>query len=171
MNWFKFQALCREFPFLAEIVTNEEEVTEAEVRIARIDGNLLTFTPRYRGATGDRVGICDEQNIHFILKDGTFVRYAVLQDIEITHNEAYQDDESRCGETVLDAIERLGLEDNLALIVSEAKGYVIRDHYSVGGCRVVVFKPTKKCPLSKTLAEARARAQELVAAEIAALDE
>lgn len=167
MNRFKINGFFREFPFLATLVEDTSEVEE--VRVARIDRDFLGKVPQYRGATGSLVGIEDSERI-FLLNQNGEVLAEPRQALSITHTEAYRDDEEEEGETVGEALAYLEDPDTVAYAVCIHTGYRIRDHHSVGGYSVVVYKPPKGFTLKGWVEEQERRAKEILDAQLAEID-
>lgn len=166
MNRFMAEAFVEKYSFLKELFNNRDAVDIDSVKIERIDEDLLSRVPSYSGATGSLVGIDDSEAVHFVLADGTVIKNAVKSAGSCIHNEAHSDDESWGGETILEAIEGRDMGDAVAYIVRECSGYVIRDHYSVGGYSIVIYKPSEGKSIADYLAEAQQRAKEDVATEV-----
>jgi len=165
VNKFKFDAFLKEFPFLKELVKDKDPVEIDGIWVKRMDENLFNRTPSYEGATGSLVGINQGEQVHFVLLDGTLLKNAVKDEGSCTHNEAYQDDESWEGETILQAIEKHNLGEKVAYIVWENYGYEIQDHYSTGGLNLTIHKPPKEKKVWDYLEVARKKAIEQVKAE------
>ncbi len=167
MDRLKVNAFRKEFSFLAEMISDEKVGGIDNIEVKRVDIGLLGSTPSSYGATGNLVGIDSIKTFHFVLDDGTFIRNAVKDEGSWTHNEAYRDNESWEGETVLAAIDKNQVGDRIAYIVLERIGYKIRDHYSVGGHSFTVYLPPTGKPISHYLMEAHQQTAESVKAEIA----
>ena len=168
MNRFKVNAFFNEFPFLNALVEGGPREVD-EVKVARIDRHLLELVPKYEGSTGSLVGIDDSERI-FLLDSNGEVLAEPRQATDITHNEAHRDDEEEEGETVGEALLCLEDPNTVAYAVSIHTGYDIRDHYSVGGCSVVVYKPPKGFTLQEWIEEQKRRAKEMLDAQIAEID-
>lgn len=164
MNRFKFEAFLKEFPFLKELVGDTDPTKIDGISVKRMDENLFSRTPFYEGATGSLVGIAQGEQVHFVLTDSILMKDAVKNGGACTHNEAYQDDESWKGETILEAIEKHNLGEKLAYIVWEKYGYEIQDHYSVGGLNFTIHKPPKGKTVLEYLEAARKKAIEEIKA-------
>lgn len=167
MNRFKINAFFKEFPFLASLVGDVSWVEE--VRVSRIDHNFLEYVPKYEGATGSLVGIEDSERIYLLSKEGKILAEP-RQSLDISHNEAHTDDEEEEGETVGEALAYLEDPNAVTYAVSIHTGYRIRDHHSVGGFSVVVYKPPKRFTLKEWVEEQERRAKEILDAEIAEIN-
>lgn len=169
MNRIKFNAYLKEFPFLEECNIRwnhqRESINCDEIKISRIGRELLDYTPSYNGATGSLVGIDDGERFDFILKDGQIIKDAVAASGHVTHNEAHTDDEHLTGETVLEAIDREDVAENLEFIVKVCYGYNIRDHYSLSNYSMTVYKAAKDFSLADAIAAANKEALSQVKAE------
>ena len=174
MNRFRLQVFLKEFPFLKDLVNKGEEVDSIQVK--RMDKNLFGIRPTYHGATGSLVGIDEGEIVHFLVKSQgitmgirgellEMLRDCVRNSGYVTHNEAYRDNESWDGETILEAIDRLDCAENLRIIILEEYGDNIRDHYSIGGLRFTIYKPAKGVSVKQLLVETKSKAQEEVQAE------
>ncbi len=139
-----------------------------EVRVSRVDEALLEKTPMYDGATGSRVGIDDNEKIFLFDKEGNLLT-EVEQAGYCRHNESHCDDEEWDGEAVGEALLRVDAKD-VYYVVTVHTGYRIRDHHSVGGYSVTLYKPPKGFSLPEWVKERRRRAAQAISAEIAEID-
>jgi hypothetical protein len=167
MNRFKINAFFKEFPFLTTLVEDANGVEE--VKVARIDRDFLGKVPQYRGATGSLVGIGDSERI-FLLNEKGEVLAEPRQALDITHNEAYEDDEKEEGETVGETLTSLEDPNTIAYAVCIYVGYRIRNHHSVGGYSVVVYKPPKGFTLKEWVEDQESRAKAMLDAQLAEID-
>lgn len=141
---FEITGFLRTFPFLCTegIVEKPKEVEKVEAIHLTPDSieKILADTPELDGASGSLVGIYDSRQIFLLDKKGKKL-LEVKQSGYYTHNEAYQDNESWEGETVGESFLQLdGKLDSLRFIVQKHTGYTVRDHHSVGGFAVKLFK-------------------------------
>jgi hypothetical protein len=164
MNRFKFNAFVEEFPFLSELIP-DSPIDCDSIKIKRATKELMGHKPYYRGATGSLVGINDDEDVSFILNDGTIIEDAVQSELSVTHNEAHRDNEYKDGETVLEAIDRHSVTDTLKYIVSHEYGYNIESHYSQPNFRVTIFKPSREFNWVTLIVAAQRKALEEVQAE------
>lgn len=141
-----------------------------EVRVTHMTPELMEVRPRYEGATGDLVDL-DDDDAYFLLADDLSLLGEVRQDRYVHHNEAHQDDEHFDGETLGEAIARLGCAEQVCYVLQRHVGYKIRDHHSVGGYSVTLYKVPKGWTISGWVAEQRRRAEVSIVAETAAIDE
>lgn len=166
MNRFKFQAMVREFPFLADLA-GEDYANCKRISIKRADKELMSKIPHYSGATGSLVSIHDSEQVHFGLMDGTLIRDAVKGSGDVIHNEAYTDDEYWEGETVLEAIDRHDVAQRLKYIVINRCGHIIRDHHSQDGFYIEVYKTPKSLSFTDLITAEIEQATARVQAEAA----
>lgn len=173
MNRFQIDALLREFYWLNctdgdyTPLVDPEKIEEASV--SRIDADFLARTPKYDGATGSLVGIDDQERILLCDRYG-FVLTEVKSSGYCRHNEAHWDDEEWNGETVGEALLRLENPNAVHFAVLIHTGYELRNHHSVGGYRVVVYKSPKDLSLKEWVEEQQRRASDKLHAQIADID-
>jgi len=166
MNKFKVRAFFEEFEFLQKIA--EAEGAE-EVYVKRIDENFLKRVPIYSGATGSLVDITDSEKIFLLDKDGN-VLTEVKPSVDIRHNEAHWDDESWDGETVGEAIGDLDNPNEVLCAILIHRGFKIRDHHSIGGYSLTVYKPPKSFTLLGWIKEQERREKQLLSAQLVEID-
>jgi len=171
MNGFRLDAMRRKYPSIAFLTQGVDAITVDSVCIEKVSDEVLYYTPQYSGATGSLVGIDSGARVHFALKDGTVMQDAVHNSGDCHHNEAYQDDQSWEGETILEAIYRHGIRDTLDHIVKERYGYKVENHYSVGGRAFTVYQAPEGISIQNCLGlrMERREAEAKIEAEIAAL--
>ncbi len=119
-----------------------DETRVRQMQALRINKALLELRPRYEGATGSLVSIDDDQAVFLLRLDQTVIG-EVRQDYECHHNEAHREHEHRIGETVGEAIVRLGCAAELGFVLVRHTGYEVRDRYSVDGYDVDLYKLPK----------------------------
>lgn len=167
-NKFKIKAFFEEFDFLYKIA-DLERIERVEVK--RIDRDFLNKVPKYIGATGSMVDISNSEAIFLLDSEGNIVAEP-RPTVDITHNEAYQDDEYEQGERVGDAL--ASLEEDAVNSIQYAllihTGYRIRDHESMGGYKIVVYKPPKGFTLIQWMKEQKELEKKLLSAKIAEID-
>lgn len=156
MNRFKFLAYLQEFPFLQNLIG---DFVPDSIRIKRADENLLKFIPTYSLHVGSMGKTKNMDRVHFILQDGTIIEDAVLHREDFSSNYAGDSPYSMDGETVLEAIDRHGVSENLAFIVIE-KYYL--DDWSGQEYKkehnVTVYKTPKNTTFGAEIQKARAQA-------------
>ncbi|MFL1672504.1 hypothetical protein [Paenibacillus dendritiformis] len=166
MNRFRYEALVEEFPFLTGI-SFFEDVNDAiyhceHIVIKRLDDVVLNMKPRHESASGSMVSIDDEQRVHFILDDGQIIIDAVHKEWEHrTDNDWFE----KPGETILEAIHRIGVANQVKHIVIAHIGYDIVQHRSTEKWNVTVYKLPKYTTLSAEIEKAQQKAREKVRAE------
>lgn len=170
MSKFQIRAFFTQFPFLTsgdEPLVRDTEKVEV-VAVSRIDKDFLGKEPKYDGATGSLVGIHDSERIYLFDRDGNLL-IEVKQGGYCHHNEAHTDNEEWQGETVGEALLRTDpAQVHYAVVVHT--GYEIRDHHSVGGYSVTVYKPPQGFSLPDWVEEQTRRASEQIAATLAEID-
>lgn len=195
MDRFKVRSFFAQFPFLSNIATGSwygspdewcanhgctetgyhshptfiREDDVEEVRVSRISPEFLQTRAWYNGTTGSLVGIDDSERIFLLDKDGN-VLVEVEQSRDVVHNEAHTDNEYEEGETIGETLLRLENPDNVMYAVSVHTGYEVRDHHSVGGNSVTLYKTPKGFTLKGWVEEQKRRASEQIAATIAEID-
>lgn len=147
---------------LENIVKKVREISPENVTIKKVDETFLNSVPQHHGWSGSLVDIDQGTEIIFVLNDGTIIRNAVNQDIESGSNYAYTDTYKRNGETVLAAIERLGIVD-LTHIIEREYGIHTTDHHS-HGVNMVIRKVT--IPIGKLINKEREQAEEKIKARL-----
>jgi hypothetical protein len=163
MNRFKLQAYVQEFQFLMEIVGDE---IPDSVRVKRADENLLKVVPEcyyHDGSMG--VSKMDER-VHFVLADGSILHDAVEQGGKKTSNYAYSQEQSWEGETVLEAIDRHGVADQLQYIVQDVfdlDDWEGQEYHR--SWEIVIYKAPKGTSFGAEIEKARAQALAEVRAE------
>jgi hypothetical protein len=173
MDRFKIEAFLNEFWWLNCSEGDYQPLVEADsvekVAVSRINEDFLSRTPKYDGGTGNLVDIADSERILLCDRHG-FLVGEVAQGGYCRHNEAHQDDECWEGETVGEALSRLKDSDEVFFAVLIHTGYEIRNHHSVGGYRVVVYKPPKGFSLKGWVDEKRRQAAQMLQSELAEID-
>lgn len=195
MDRFRIRSFFAQFPFLSNIATGSwygspdewcsnhgctetgyhshptfiREDDVEEVKVNRISPEFLHIRAWYRGATGSLVGIDDSERVFLLDKDGR-VLVEVEQSRDVIHNEPYVDDEYEERETVGEALLRLKSPDDVMYAVSIHTGYEIRNHQSVGGNAVILYKSPKGFTLKDWVEEQERRAKAQVEAMVAEID-
>lgn len=162
ISQMKYNAFCKEFPFLHHVAL--DGVCDS-IKVKRMTPDFLNSTPRIDGGTGSLVSIEDGEYITIVTPSGVQVN-AVKQSESWIHNEAYTDNESWQGESILDALYRLQAED-CTFIVKVSGGYNINDHCSRDNWQATIYKPAKDITIGELIAQAVARAEAQVKAEAA----
>ncbi|MCH7828434.1 hypothetical protein IH982_01015 [Patescibacteria group bacterium] len=175
-NRFKVQAFFAEFPFLERLFQERlvvamgyDNAEVEEVYVKRVDTNFLDKIPLYEGATGSLVGIEDAESIFLLNSQGDFLD-VVHSAKSIVHNEAYLDNEEEEGESVGETLTHFRDPDVVAYAVCIHVGFKVRDHRSVGGYSVTLYKPPKGFSLRGWVEEQQRRAEQMLAAEVAEID-
>lgn len=180
MDRFKIQAFLRQFPFLCTMklddarygsdeFTNLSPNNAEEVKVSRISPEFLHTRAWFKGATGSSVDIDDSERIFLLGKDGTIL-LEVEQSCDIVHNSAHEDDQLEERETVGEALLRLKNPDDVVYAVSIHTGYEIRNHHSVGGSSLTLYKAPKGFTLRGWVEEQERRAMAQVEAMVAIVD-
>ena len=163
MDRFKYQAYMQEFPFLQDIIGDE---IPDSVRVKRTDENLLKIIPRYYYHDGSMGRTKVEERVHFILADGSILCDTVRQSGHVSSNYAHSQLREWEGETVLEAIDRHGVAENLAFIVQDVfnmDDWEGQTYYR--SWEIVIYKTPKGTSFGAEIEKARARALVEVRAE------
>ncbi len=168
MNRFGIHVFRQEFESLLWILPVEWK-EDMETRVSRISHEFMEKRALHDGATGNLVDIADDAKIFLLSASGKLLA-EVRQTIDITHNEANWDNEYEDGETVGEALLRLGQPDRVAYAVEIREGYIVKDHHSVGGYSVTLYKPPKGFTLSGWLNGQIRREKEKLSAALAEID-
>ena len=163
MNYFKYRAFLREFPFLDECITDQFcNASNGDITVARLGKDALALKPT---ATYYNYAYSSEQRktIDFVLKDGSVLQDAVKVD---SYSEGYRERTHHTGESILEAVERHRIEDVLSFVV--AVEIDIDDNPERAECSWVatVYKVARGESVASELAKARAAARKEV--EVAA---
>ena len=145
MNRFKLEAFKKEFPFLQGILQGEPN----RIFIKRADHNLLKSVPEYYYFDGSMGETKIKETVSFVTK-GKILRNVVQTSYERGSNYANSQTISEEGESVLEAIYRMQLEEELdpneiQYIVWEREylsnwsGSEYEDNYTV-----YIYKPPKE---------------------------
>ncbi len=162
MNKFKLEAYMKEFPFLQDLIGNE---IPDSVRIKRADENLLRFVPRYHFHDGSMGQTEVDEIVHFVLADGTVIAEAVRQSGHTSSNYAHSQTIEWEGETVLEAIDRHGVADQLQYIVQDIFDLDDWEGQYHRSREIIIYKTPKGTSFGEEIKKARAQALAEVRAE------
>ena len=140
-----------------------------EVKVSRISPEFLQTRAWHNGATGSLVDINESERIFLLGKEGNVI-IEIAQSREVVHNEAHTDNEFDERETVGETLLRLENPDDVVYAVSVRTGYEIRDHHSVGGNFITLYKAPRGFTLKGWVEEQERRASEQLAATIVEID-
>lgn len=169
MDESKFASFLEEFPFLKEMIPDVAAICD-DVRVRKCSPELLRMTPSHIGSLGSRVGIHNQERVHFVLLiNGApqVMMDAVPQSGIYAHPDGHTST-AWPGKTVLEAI--AGLLDkerrDLEFVVKVDSGYKIRDHYSLPDWRATIYKVSlsSKQEIKDALSATRRIANDLAAA-------
>ena len=166
MNRFKYQAYRQEFPFLIDIIADEFNLIPDSVRVKRTDENLLKIIPRYYHHDGSMGQTEQDERVHFVLTDGSIIHDAVNRSGHTSSSYAHFQTREWEGETVLEAIDRHGVAENLAFIVHDVfnlDDWEGQTYYR--SWEIVIYKTPKGTSFGAEIEKARARALVEVRAE------
>lgn len=174
---FQIQAFAREFPALfvwpGDLATRTAPLVRDDrvevVQVARVTRELLQTRPKYKGATGSCVDIRDDDAI-FLLRADWSLLGEVAQERHVHHNAAHSDHEREEGETVGEAIARLGVAEEVAFVLRRHTGYRVRDHHSDGGYAATLYKAPRGWTIPGWVEEEQRRADAQIAAQVAAVE-
>lgn len=163
MNRFKYQAYVQEFPFLQDIIGDE---IPDSVRVKRADENLLKVIPKYYYHNGS-MGVSKlSEEVHFVLQDGSILHDAVKRSGHTSSNYAHSQTKEWEGETVLEAIDRHGVADQLQYIVQDVfdlDDWEGQEYHR--SWEIFIYKPPKGTSFREEIEKARAQALAEVRAE------
>ena len=165
MNRFKFLALAEEFEFLNDLVNEDELESLDAVQVKRFDENLLKFVPTWDEVDGSLVAIDQGEKVHFVCGEGMLYN-EVKRSHDFSSNYAHTDPYTKEGESILEAIYRLRIEDDLMFIVVEEYGYNIVDHHSQDNRRFTIYKPAKNLKIGDLITSEIKKAEAKVDAEV-----
>jgi len=162
MNRFKRVSYLREFPWLHDLKPWKD------VQVKRLDEVVLRhLEPVVEIHTGSMVDIHIEDEVHFVLNSGKIMKNVVHQRFEWRSNYIHEEPVDKPGETILEAIDRLGVADVIRYVVLQEQGH---EYVSGQYDREVALITIYKLPRGKTLGEfvekARRDAEKEVAREI-----
>lgn len=166
MNRFRFEALTEEFPFLSGI-SFFENVNDAiyhceHIVIKRLDEIVLNMKPRHETASGSMVSIDNEQRVHFVLDDGRIIKDAVIKEWE---HRTDNDWVEKPGETIIEAIHRNGVADQVKYIVVAHTGYDLVEYRSTEKWNATVYKLPKHTTILAEIEKAKQNARDKVRVE------
>ena len=161
MDKFKMEAIIEEFPFMVEILrkSDTELYSSGEIdniKIKRIDANLLNQTPTIE-SIGNSLFSREETYQYWIISVDTISK-VIPNECVGSVGVAYTPDADwdMKGETIIEAIDRLGVDSDELFIVSEC--YEYDSTQSVNKYRsFTIFKPGK-ISISGEIAKARKNA-------------
>ena len=157
-NRFKIQAFFKEFPFL-ESICDIEKVEKAGV--VRISKDFLMAKPRTEVVSGSLVNINDSEQVFLFDSGGN-----LLTEVKPSRSYHYMGNCEEPGETVGEALLRID-STRVHFAATVRIGYEIRDHRSVGGYCVTLYKSPKRFTLLEWVEEQELRANKEVQAMIA----
>lgn len=124
MNRFKYQAYVKEFPFLHKILGEDVDPRGIDkITIKRADENLLSYTPRSSSHVGSMGRTESETKVHFVLVNGEILENAVIQEEHYSSNYSGDTSYDYEGETIIEAIDRHDIAEQLQFIVVEKYYY------------------------------------------------
>ncbi len=194
-NRFRIQTFFRQFTFLTKVRTGKESVfshqkcehpgcvegamhdhptfispsATEEVTVMRVSPDLLAQRAWTKSASGSRVDICDRTRFFLLNQQGELL--AEVQDsLDILHHEAHTDNVYWEAETVGEALLRLSNPDEVYYIMCLHTGYRIKNHESVGGYAVTLYKPRQGFSLNNWVAKQMELEQARLAGTIAEID-
>lgn len=166
MNRFKYQAYLQEFPFLHKILGEDVDPRGIDkMTIKRADENLLSYTPHSSSHVGSMGRTKSETKVHFVLMNGEILENAVIQEEQYSSNYSGDTPFNNEGESILEAIDRCEIDNNIAYIVVER--YYI-DDWSGREREEEYTIEIYKTPKNTTYTEIVQKAQEKALAEVRA---
>ena len=159
MNHFKRKAFYQEFPFLTAI-EREPEACE-QIVVGRVNLDLLHRRPIRCKIVSAGANIAEGDEVWLLAGCGQ-----LLGQVRAEYDWRGPHDTRRSpGETVLEAIDRLDVVEQLCYVVWVEYGYQIVNHCSGPAWRVTIYKPARQIRIAEVVARALAMAQKKVAAE------
>jgi len=131
---FLTKKMFERYPFLKKIECHPDEIF-----IKKADKAFLLHTPSAFKWTGSMVDIDTGEKIHFVLSNGSIIYNAVRQNSTEGSNYAHQDTYTENGESVLHAIERHGVADQIVYFVEIQYGIHEVNHQSYG-TNIIVWR-------------------------------
>lgn len=163
MKRFKYQAYLDEFPALADICAEREGAYCESIKIRRMTPELLVTIPHITEHTGSLVDIYEGDEAWLVSNEGV---KGVDPEYHFNSNYAHTSPRYDPGESILEACDRHTTEPELIFWIEFGLGAV--DHRSTKYWKATVYKPSKDGEtIEEMIAEARAKAIELVKAETA----
>ena len=160
MDHFILKAFFEEFPFLSTIGRPKERCEHITVRRATMD--LYRRGPKQYKFVGPTANIYEGDEVRLFASCG-----AQLGQVKVEYNlrDGSAEMSTQRGESILAAISRLGVTEQVHYIVWILFGYKIVNHRSEPAWRATIYKPAKDiCPVD-LLTEARTIAPKKVKAE------
>jgi len=162
MDRFRYNAFLREFPFLTDLIGDLDPLDCESIAIKRVDEEVLHKTP-FRGITvGSCVDVRDVENVFIITSDGA---HKVQAEEYGYSNYAHEGPWHYNGESILEAIDRLGVEDSVTHVAVIHSGYNVRDHCSTADWCCTVYKPARNLDLPALIERETERVRAQVQAE------
>jgi len=165
MDKLKFDALCKEFPFIEETVIrndaggNRYKIEYLDfIRVEPATPLILGKMPRkylWPNAKDARTNILQWEQIHFVLDNNKVLRNVVRQQYTCEGT-------AIPGKTVLQTIEDIRLEWILRYIVLTEGGYNIFWNRSMPNFKATIYRPKKGVTYSKLMYEAEKSAADWV---------
>jgi len=162
MDRFRYNAFLREFPFLADLIGDLRPPDCESITVKRMDEEVLHKTPRHNIAIGSCVDIHDIEKVYVITPDGV---HKVQAEKYGHSNYAHEGPWHYNGESILDAIDRLGVENSVTHVAVIHSGYHVRDHCSTADWCCTVYKPARNLDLPALIERETERARAQVQAE------
>jgi len=167
MDRFRKTAVYEEFPYIRKFLANSRSLES--VRVKRIDENLLLRRAEEEIVVGSLVNI-DRGTDYWIVAEGSeagvFGYFTVERTVEYISSYAGEDGYKIPGETILEAIDRHGLQDKrIIAIVGKRYGYDVVDHVSRDSWSMTIYKPGKDVDIARLIKQAKADALTKLRAE------
>lgn len=159
---YQIQAFARQFPSLFsgdKPLIDERGVQD--VRVARVTRELLETTPT-SWEVAHRDGDHEDDEVWLLDADLSPIGKVIS---ERTYGPLRRD-----GETIGEAIARLCCGDQVSAILRRRTGYVVRCHEEVSRYDVAIYRAPKGWAIPAWIAEQQRRAEQHLAAEVAAID-
>lgn len=165
MNFFKFEAFLKEFPFLKSILEEmgKDHLSITSIHVGRVDENLLKRVLEYSYFDGS-MGVSEHEEQLWVVHDDVVAYRLETQDkTTIGSNYAHSKSESRDGEPILEAL--IDHEDLKYLILFEKTLDNWEGSRTVDDFRITIYKPSRHSSIDEEIEEARRQALADVKAE------
>lgn len=166
MNHFRSTSLVKQFPFLTVLRGDTRDCEN--IVVMRATKDLLLSIPRHTTQEGSHVDIDERTDIHFVLSDESIIEDAVCREESFRSHSAHSQDHYREGESIIGAIARHNVSEELSYIIRAYYGYDVVEHSSTRKWRAEVIKPAKGFTWASVMEEEQQREDNALEAEIAA---
>jgi len=165
MNKIKLEVMKKEFPFLIKLEKDWDFNYCDNIKIKKIDHELLQARADNCEIIGSMVDI-SEGTTYCLFDEGQKLIDKVKPDYLHKSNYAYEDDINVKGESIIETIFRCGLPGiKTNYIVKIEYGYDCVNHYSTDNFKITIFKSAKNINLVNELVKETKKFENQVRAE------